>query len=292
MNNKTELSHHKLIMAQWDKYKRMLSRKLGKIPSEWLILSDYCLDDPHKNSCATFTISPMQDLGELKRILQKSLPRDFKDITNVPKETLRFIKEYKYFFSLSIIFEDIKQSEIIADLREAVEYILKHYTDMPDKMRRNIVQFREYLKKGNKNCKVLKNLVLVSILVSHIIEFLTIKHSAQNIRWISDRDAILDISDGVILDYIRIITSKLIRGRKKLPKLGIGIGNKHAKIFDFDAFIRYPDIITGAVASLDYYRNGVRKIKHFDLLTNAIFKNRNILILLSRKGKWDLIKYK
>lgn len=48
-------------MKRWDKYKRMLSRRLGKIPSKWLVLSDYCLDDPHKNACMTFTISPLQD---------------------------------------------------------------------------------------------------------------------------------------------------------------------------------------------------------------------------------------
>ena len=293
MNTKTELSHHKNIMKQWDKYKRMLSRKLGKIPSEWLILSDYCLDDPHKNACMTFTISPMQDLYILGKQLREALPRDFKNIGTVPEETLIFLRDYKKFFTISMVLSDINKAEIVNNLQDTVKYVCDNYTNMPPAMTQRIKMFREYLRRKNKNHNVLKNVSLVANVISQIIEFLSIKHSAKRIRWISDRDAILEIGDGAIFDLINIFVTNLIRGRRSsIPSLGIGMEKKGSRKFDFDMFIRYPDIVTGAVSSIDYEKHRVTKPKHLELLINSIFKNPYILILQLKNERLNFIRYK
>ena len=291
MNTKTELSHHKNLMKQWDKYKRMLSRKLGGIPRGWLILSDYCLDDPHKNACVTFTISPMQNLYVLGKQLREALPRDFKDIGTVPEETLLFLRDYKYFFTISIILTDINKSEIVKDLQNMVQYICDNYTKMPPAMIHRIKKFREYLKRKNKNHNVLKNLSLVALIFSQIVEFLSIKHSAKQIQWISDRDDVLNIEGGIIFDIINIITTRLIRGRRRSISLGVGLEDKKAGEYGFDVFIRYPDIVTGAVSSLDYEKHRVTKPKHLELLINSVFKNPNILMLQLKNERLNLIRY-
>lgn len=292
MNTRTELSHHKNIMKQWDKYKRMLSRKLGRIPSEWLILSDYCLDDPQKNPCITFTISPMQDLYTLGRILQENLPRDFKDIGTVPEKTLIFLRDYKYFFTLALIFSDINKAEIVKGLQDMVVYVCDNYPKMSPAMMSRVKKFREYLKRRNKNYNVLKNLSLIAIVFSQIVEFLCIKHSAKQIQWISDRDDVLNIEGGIIFDIINIITTQLIYGRRRSISLGVGLEDKKAKEFSFDMFIRYPDLVTGAVSSINYEKHQVTKPKHLELLINSIFKNPNILMLRLQNERLNFIRYK
>lgn len=292
MNTRTELSHHKNIMKQWDKYKRMLSRKLGRIPSEWLILSDYCLDDPQKNPCITFTISPMQDLYTLGRILQENLPRDFKDIGTVPETTLIFLRDYKYFFTLALIFSDINKAEIVKGLQNMVVYVCDNYPKMSPAMMSRVKKFREYLKRRNKNYNVLKNLSLIAIVFSQIVEFLCIKHSAKQIQWISDRDDVLNIEGGIIFDIINIITTQLIYGRRRSISLGVGLEDKKAKEFSFDMFIRYPDLVTGAVSSINYEKHQVTKPKHLELLINSIFKNPNILMLRLQNERLNFIRYK
>lgn len=292
MNTRTELSHHKNIMKQWDKYKRMLSRKLGRIPSEWLILSDYCLDDPQKNPCITFTISPMQDLYALGRILQENLPRDFKDIGTVPEKTLIFLRDYKYFFTLALIFSDINKAEIVKGLQDMVVYVCDNYPKMSPAMMSRVKKFREYLKRRNKNYNVLKNLSLIAIVFSQIVEFLCIKHSAKQIQWISDRDDVLNIEGGIIFDIINIITTQLIYGRRRSISLGVGLEDKKAKEFSFDMFIRYPDLVTGAVSSINYEKHQVTKPKHLELLINSIFKNPNILMLRLQNERLNFIRYK
>jgi len=210
----------------------------------------------------------------------------------VPEKTLIFLRDYEYFFTISIILSDIKKTEIIEDLQNTVQYICDNYVNMPESKIRRIKMFREYLKRKNKNHNVLRNLSLVANIISQIIEFLSIKHSAKQIGWISDRDAILDIGDGVIFDLIDIFAINLIRNRcKKMPSVGIGIEDKKAKEFDFDMFIRYPDIVTGAVASLDYTNHRVTKPKHMELLINSIFKNPYILILQLKNERLNLVKY-
>ena len=292
MNTRTELSHHKNIMKQWDKYKRMLSRKLGRIPSEWLILSDYCLDDPQKNPCITFTISPMQDLYTLGRILQENLPRDFKDIGTVPEKTLIFLRDYKYFFTLALIFSDINKAEIVKGLQDMVVYVCDNYPKMSPAMMSRVKKFREYLKRRNKNYNVLKNLSLIAIVFSQIVEFLCIKHSAKQIQWISDRDDVLNIEGSIIFDIINIITTQLIYGRRRSISLGVGLEDKKAKEFSFDMFIRYPDLVTGAVSSINYEKHQVTKPKHLELLINSIFKNPNILMLRLQNERLNFIRYK
>ena len=279
-------------MKQWDKYKRMLSRKLGRIPSEWLILSDYCLDDPQKNPCITFTISPMQDLYTLGRILQENLPRDFKDIGTVPEKTLIFLRDYKYFFTLALIFSDINKAEIVKGLQDMVVYVCDNYPKMSPAMMSRVKKFREYLKRRNKNYNVLKNLSLIAIVFSQIVEFLCIKHSAKQIQWISDRDDVLNIEGGIIFDIINIITTQLIYGRRRSISLGVGLEDKKAKEFSFDMFIRYPDLVTGAVSSINYEKHQVTKPKHLELLINSIFKNPNILMLRLQNERLNFIRYK
>jgi hypothetical protein len=59
----------------------------------------------------------------------------------------------------------------------------------------------------------------------------------------------------------------------------VGLEDKEKGIFVFDPLVRYPDIITGVVSSIDFEHGVTEKEKHFDLLVNAILENPGIIIM-------------
>ncbi|MBR2392441.1 MAG: hypothetical protein IKA93_02580, partial [Elusimicrobiaceae bacterium] len=61
MNTRTFLSNFPTFVKRWKTYRK----KLGGTPLGWTVMSDYCLDDPNKNDCITFTISPI--LGQVEQ---------------------------------------------------------------------------------------------------------------------------------------------------------------------------------------------------------------------------------
>lgn len=85
MNTRTFLSNFPTFVKRWKTYRK----KLGGTPLGWTVMSDYCLDDPNKNDCITFTISPI--LGQLEQvaeILNNKLPHDIKQMTHIPQEAI------------------------------------------------------------------------------------------------------------------------------------------------------------------------------------------------------------
>lgn len=103
MNTRTFLSNFPTFVKRWKTYRK----KLGGTPLGWTVMSDYCLDDPNKNDCITFTISPI--LGQVEavaKILDKKLPAEIKKMKQVPQGTIDFIKKQKEFFNLVFLLPD------------------------------------------------------------------------------------------------------------------------------------------------------------------------------------------
>lgn len=244
-------------------------------------MSDYCLDDKGKNDCITFTICPMVPNYDLSLILKKKLPRDIKDITKPTDEEIKFIRDpYPPFFTISILIKEKEKCASIDYLKEDVKN-LKESPHLNEREQKKLNKFNNYLKQKNINHKVLKNMAIIAGMFTRIVEFLTIKHHTEEIHWFPDRDAIMDISDGIILDLVNIQCqgTELIRGRKIPPKLRIGGEDKKNNVFRFDPLVRYPDIITGVVSSIDFDTYTAQEEKHVDLFVNAILGNPRIVIM-------------
>jgi len=274
MNNKTFFSQSRNLFQRWKRYKE----RINPVPPGWLISSDYCLDDKNKNDCITFTISPVPELGKFFAFLNKKLPKDIKNMSKVPDEVIKFIRDNKIFFTISVIIKNKEKMVDIDDLRIDVENLKTSPHLRPQELK-ELNEFSNYLKKKKINQNVLRNMKLVIFLFTRLVEFLTIKHYTEAIYWAPDRDAVMDIADGIILHLIKTECTNLLHGRRKIPELHIGIEDKKKNLFRFEALIRYPDIIAGVISSVDFDTYAAQKEKHFDLFVNAIGGNPRIVIM-------------
>jgi hypothetical protein len=271
MNTKTFFSKFISFSEKWTKYKKWIA----PLPLGWIVMSDYCLDDKNKNDCITFTICPMMPNDELSLVLEKKLPKDIKDMAKVSDDVIKFLRDAYPFFTISILIREKKKIGNIDDFKIDI----KNFKESPylnSKQQKQFNKFDNYLKKKNINHKVLENMRLIIFMFTRIVEFLAVKHYTEEIHWFPDRDAVMDVSDRIILDLINTQCTNLLYGRRIPPKLIVGLEDKEKGIFVFDPLVRYPDIITGVVSSIDFEHGGTEKEKHFDLLVNAILENPRI----------------
>ncbi|WP_428052456.1 hypothetical protein [Candidatus Avelusimicrobium faecicola] len=272
MNTRTFLSHFPTFVKRWQTYRK----KLGGTPLGWTVTSDYCLDDPNKNDCITFTISPI--LGQIEAIakfLDKKLPVEIKKMKQVPQETIDFIKKQKEFFSLVFLFPDKDKLFNIQYFKTDMS-ALAESSMIPDESRKRLKLFARSLERKGLHKKVLQNLSLVSFLYGKIVEFLTIKHYTEAIHWFPDRDSIMREGKGIIRELANVSCTNAIAGRTRYPEVHIGGENLATGEFVFDPFTRYPDIISGVFSSLPIFSNRELKEKHLELLQKAILDNPRI----------------
>lgn len=105
MDTKTTLSSHiPSFMHDWRNYKRGLR---GLKFTDWIISSDYCLDDKNKlNDVITFTIFPRVFPKELFSEINRYVPADIKNVTHFSDVTLNYLKSSPYFFNISVLLEN------------------------------------------------------------------------------------------------------------------------------------------------------------------------------------------
>lgn len=291
MNTRTFLSNFPTFVKRWQTYRK----KLGGTPLGWTVTSDYCLDDPNKNDCITFTISPI--LGQIEAIakfLDKKLPVEIKKMKQVPQETIDFIKKQKEFFSLVFLFPDKDKLFNIQYFKTDMS-ALAESSMIPDESRKRLKLFARSLERKGLHKKVLQNLSLVSFLYGKIVEFLTIKHYTEAIHWFPDRDSIMREGKGIIRKLANVSCTNAIAGRTRYPEVHIGGENLATGEFVFDPFTRYPDIISGVFSSLPIFSNRELKEKHLELLQKAILDNPRIawFVIYSDKMRcFDMVALK
>lgn len=241
-------------------------------------MSDYCLDDPNKNDCITFTISPILGQPEqVAEILDKKLPHDIKQMKHIPQEVINFIRDRKEFFSIVFILSDKQKSVNIQHLKADIA-TLSESPMLTEESRKKFKAFSQFLKKRNTNNKVLQNLCLISKTFGYVVEFLSIKHYTEAIYWFPDRDSVMEIANSIIKEIANLNINNAIGRRRKIPKIGIAKEDSSTREFIFDPFIRYPDIITGTISSVDLETHRVDKEKHGQLLKDAILDNPRIVL--------------
>jgi hypothetical protein len=286
MDTKTTLSSHiPSFMHDWRNYKRGLK---GLKFTDWIISSDYCLDDKNKpNDVITFTIFPRVIPRELFLEIDRCVPADIKNITHFSEETLNYLKHSPYFFNISILLENrenfCKKAQLIKMFEKLISIYKQFSLDMQECHKddyRRIQKFAQYLKQGNCSKKLLSTLLLVTQHFSVIVEFLLIKEKHSQIFWCSDRDSIISFNDGIIFNFVRMCVPMLIKGRiKEYNVKCVGHSNEE---FLFDPFIRIPDIITGALSSLIPIENGItaQQPKHIEIINQCLVNNNKMIHLI------------
>lgn len=273
MNTKTFFSKFPTFSKQWAKYQKTIS----PMPLGWTVMSDYCLDNPYKHDCITFTISPV--LGQIEsvsRFLNKKLPRDIKQVRHFSPEQCAFLRQAP-FFSLVFLINEKKHMVNIDFLREDIQNLQKSPL-VPAEFSMRLKKFEQTFKSKNLPKKTLENLSLVTFIFGKIVEFLCVKHYTEEIHWFPDRDNIMQIGNGIIQELANIQCTNAIAGRMKYPKIRIGVENPKTHKFLFDSYTRYPDIITGTFSSIDFENQRADKAKHVQGLREFVLNNPCIVI--------------
>lgn len=285
MNKTTQLTKSiPEFMKSWNAYKKGLN---GLKITYWCISSDYCFNDKDKHDVATFTIFPADYMKGLLAELKENLPRDIKDIRDFSEKELNYIKNSKYYFSISVLINNIKASFDKDAAIKQVERLLKiRQSDFPFYVSEN--EFREnhdrlqelYKSLTKKNCpyKLLAETFFVAHFVACIIEFLLIKENSKHIGWCSDRGNIVSNNKNTIFNLVNMYVNHYLKFR--ISNYHLAFASEITK--DLDYFIRIPDIITGAISSLIATERGIvtQKKKHCILMNQSIIDNTRILALL------------
>lgn len=280
MNRKTILSaHFPDFVEKWKKFQQKF-----KTVDSWYIVSDYCLDDKNKpNDVMTFTIYPFIHPYILKDGIKQYLSKDIKDFKNLSEKAISYIKDAPYFFSIVFVIQDKNNIFNLEQNKQLIEKTIKGMENWPQNKKEEFIHkmksFREYLNRKKVAYKTLSNISVTVHIMSAIIEFLLIKASAKHIYWISDRDEITNFQDGIVHEFIRLGYANLLNRRVPDDKV---YGFLEAKDYEqeiFDEFVRVPDYICGAVASMNFDNVDEVPDKHYDLFDKSIVDNKRIYIM-------------
>lgn len=273
------------LMNAWKTYKKGLK---GFKITDWCIASDYCFGNSDKLDVATFTIFPISCMRIIHNGIKENLPHDIKEVKQFSEKELNYLKNTPYFFSISIVIENLKYAFNEEKALNEFSEVLKAYETMNiDKNNENIkerhkqlVDICNYLKQKSHSTKKLSQMYFVAQLVSVIMEFLLIKEKGRNLRWCSDRGHIASFLDGIIFNLVPVYLHHYLKNRVTDYYIHLPIEVKESNgVYPYDAFIRIPDIITGAMSSLVFTDIGltVQKEKHSVLLTKFFVDNPRVI---------------
>jgi len=280
-----------------DDFRKYISSLTGH--TKWMICSDYCIDDKSKpNDTATFTVLPYySDILDIQQNIAKHAPTDIKNTRSVTDEFINYQKS-GLIFHFSVIFER-KPNHVLGHytkdfmrlaLINTIEMLNKLVVNTPpnkEYFEKVIVKANNLLQKMDKksfNVKLLKQMLIINLLASYIAYIISRETKVTNIAWFSDRDAILDSYQNIVVDLFGMNHHGLCE-RDKIDdsKIGIFVGKPDNKENEnkmwYDELIRLPDFITGTLSDYNFVENLVSKSKFNSMIEGCIADNNNISIL-------------
>lgn len=272
--------------------------------TEFLILSDYVIDDPIKpNSVAAFTIAPMRIVSEqFDAMIRHALPSDIKGAKSVSDAGLELLTR-KDFLHISFILQDLSVIGSIESSRLAVDQTLAAVsfwiTNQPEgkeKFSEQHLRFQKYrreLDRRNPNITLFRQIALVANIAAYLAFLLSQVGNATKIAWVPDRDKITDAYDSIAFDifemnHFGICDEVDIDGDK--VQILFGVPDADSRHQWFDRLVRLPDYIAGSLASFNLQGSSDISAKHGDVLDNVIANNPNCFVFqaTSKEGALDI----
>lgn len=300
MDRKTRLTQTiPEFMDDWNNYKKGL--KHLKI-TDWCISSDYCFDNSEKIDTATFTIFPISCMDVIHQEIKEKLQRDIKNKKHFSEKELQYLKQTPYFFSISVIIDNIKNvfNEDIEKERisRALEFYKKSIEHLQSPEVKDIYKqynsYYSFLNQKGHSKKILAYVHFVSQFVGQILEFLIIKERGRYPRWCSDRGHIADFQQGIMFTLMNEYLYKFVHNRVKDYKVVLPAELQNSsRSYIYDPFIRIPDIITGAISSLISVPDGLtaQQQKHRDIIAKSIVDNKKIITLACKFNENGDVSY-
>lgn len=248
----------------------------------WTIVSDYCVgDDGKKNDVFSFVVIANHDKTEnISKYISAVAPRDIKKVRQVPPGLMQYLTcQPPVTFSVSFVIDqnsalmrDYLQVEhmasFIPDACELVETLRQNSPASTlldpayfDEVLHRLRTFERDLARKGLNAKLARQIHLASGFAATMFYLVSNATSAGYLRWISDRDKLIEHNDTVVYDlaylYFVLMASTqpgLVPNAQgnlilDLPKTFFELPEKTGP-HRFDALIRLPDYLAGTLADI------------------------------------------
>lgn len=251
----------------------------------WTIVSDYCIDDKEKkNDVFSFVVIANHDKAEnIMEYISAVAPQDIKKVQRVPLGLMQYLTcPQPVTFSVSFVIERESallrdylrvedMSDFIPDVCELVESFGRnspaseaidplYFGEVTQRLR----IFAKELARRQPNAKLARQIHLASAFAATMFYLVTQSTQAGYLRWISDRDKLVEHGDTVVYDLAHVYFVLMMAsqpGAKEaepdekgrvildLPKVLFELPNKTGE-HRFDALIRLADYLAGTLADL------------------------------------------
>lgn len=299
-----------VIFSKRPKHQWHIFQKPFRKCEQWCFTSDYCLDDKSKfNDCFAYTIFPMGDLEYISKSIKKYIPKDIKDTKKIEEQTIKYLKEFNYFFHIIFVMKNknlmnyTKTDNISSKqaLQTSIEHTYIETLQSYPLFANKIKNLMSECKKNNFNKKIYNNIIWNAFFSSYINIFLfqSLKKCKKTL-WLPDRDSMNEYCNNILEDFYCINYNSLYRYKRlKMPNnflCAIGTQDKKSSKLWFDDIVRIPDYFAGTVASWDFNSISCEKEKHAQIIKDVILDNPRFLMIqveLSEKQiKFSLVDIK
>lgn len=248
----------------------------------WTLVSDYCIgDDGKKNDVFSFVLIANHDKTEnISQYISAVAPRDLKRVRQVPPGLMQYLtNRHPITFSVSFVID--QESALLRDYLR-VEHMASFIPDACgllqmlrdnspasgsldpkyfDEALQRLRIFEKDLSRKQLNAKLARQIHLASGFAATMFYLVTQSTQAAYIRWISDRDKLIDHNDTVVYDLAYIYFILLSSSQQSLrpnahgllmldvPKIFFELPEKTGQ-HRFDALIRLPDYLAGTLADI------------------------------------------
>jgi hypothetical protein len=274
----------------------------------WHVVSDYVFEDPNKNNVASFVLLLHHgELDEIRGYINNIAPVDIKNIRKASEGMIKYLNS-PVAFSFSFVLQG--ESGFLKSFATSVDMIsqLKEFGDMLDAFETSSPQPSEYFaqarqrvrkfsqelrQKGNQ--KLARKVFLLAAYAATVFEYLDAAADPSKVAWASDRDAMLDRHEGVVLDIATLIfwvmKSSRLQRVPDVPTLMIErphfmhVQPETTGTNYMDPLIRMADYVAGTVADMSMERFAFSHQKFEDVARGCFVGSRNhVIVTLAHVG--------
>lgn len=248
----------------------------------WTLVSDYCVgDDGKKNDVFSFVVIANHDKTEnIIQYISTVAPRDLKKVRQVPPRLMQYLTSpHPITFSVSFVID--QESALLRDylrvehmasfIPDACELMEMLRDNSPasdsldpkyfDEALKRLRIFEKDLARKQLNAKLARQIHLASGFAAAMFYLVTQSTQAAYLRWISDRDKLIDHNDTVVYDlaylyFVLMSSSQQGSEPDAQGKLVLNVPNVLFELPEktgqhrFDALIRLPDYLAGTLADI------------------------------------------